>query len=175
MPALPADNTERWFLDYSVGGKQHTMQCRTLPATSHTVVSAGFDELLAGLSGSLALITIDGLRFALQGSDVSNPADFGGAATYGSVTEVPFLVPQFVAFQGRDALGHKNRLTIFGWKGFEPSDYRINAGEDAAIDLAITNLNLETTIFLSIGGGTTHWKPYANFGFNAHWQRKLRG
>ena len=174
MPVSPSD-TERWYLTYTVGGHQHTQIMRTLPATSHTVVSEGYDLILAGLEASLYLITIDSLEVSVLGSNVRNPATWAGSATYGSGAEPATGVPKFISFVGKDALGHKNRISFFGWSGLQPDDFRINAGEVAAIDTAIANLNADTTLWLTIGGGTTLWHSYANFGLNAYWQRRLRG
>lgn len=174
MPTSPSD-TERWYLKYTVGTKQHTQIMRTLNATSHTVVSNGFDLILGALTSNLYEITIDSLEVSLQGSNVRNPATWTGSATYGAGGEPPTGVPKFISFVGRDQLGHKNRISFYGWKGLQPDDFRINAGEDSTIDLAIANLQLEPTIWLTIGGGTTNWHSYANFGLSAYWQRALRG
>lgn len=174
MPVAPSD-TERWYLKYTVGGKQHTQIMRTLNATSHTVVSNDYDLILAGISGSLYLVTIDSLEVSLQGSNVRNPATWAGAATYGSGSEPPSGIPKFISFVGRDALGRKNRISFYGWSGFQPDDFRINAGEVAAIDTAIANLNASPTAWISIGGGTTLWHTYANYGYSSYWQRNARG
>jgi hypothetical protein len=174
MPSSPSD-TERWYLKYTVGGKQHTAIMRTLSGSSHTTVSNGFDLILGALTADLYAITIDSLEVSLLGSNVRNPATYGAGSSYGAGGEPATGIPKFISFVGRDSLGHKNRISFYGWKGLQPDDFRINAGEAATIDDAIANLNLSPTIWITIGGGTTLWHSYANFGLSAYWQRRLRG
>jgi len=172
--ALPASNTERWFLQYSVGGHQHTMMMRTEEGTSSTDVSDAFDEFLTQIAPGASLITIVGLEVAAVNSDVRNPSVWGGDATYGTGTPPAGYDPVELTFTGRTTGGHKARVSFFGYDGSIPDDFRLGAGDDANVDAARATLSANPGRWIAIDGLSVIWHPYANVGFNDHWVKVQR-
>jgi hypothetical protein len=115
------------------------------------------------------------MEVSLRGSNVRNPATWGGGSSYGSGTAIDSLTrAQAIVFTGRDPLGHAVRSFFYGAKGISDGDYRTSLGENSAVDNAITTLQSLTTTFLTIGGGVPVWHNYANITIPIHWQKKLR-
>lgn len=175
MTALSPANTERFFMTYNVGGHDHTLMCRVTGAPSDDDVSTAIKSVVNALAGSLYATTFVKFEKSVITSNVRNPADWTGDSSWGSGAEPGGGVPKNLSFRGRDASGHKGGFSIYGWSGFQPDDWRINAEEVAAVDNAIDALNAATNFFISIGGGNMTWHNYANYSQNAYWQRALRG
>lgn len=174
VPALPPDNTKRYKVTYTSLGNQHDFTVRCGPTGNDAGASNAIDDLLTALTSQLYAMTVDALDFAVAGSSVFNPAASTlPGSTYGSGTAAGLLFPQFVAFQGRSAAGHKCRLSVYGIK-IEENDYRFNPGDSAVVDAAIDVLQGSSVYFHSIDDLKPTWYDYANTGFNAYWQRKGR-
>lgn len=171
---LPASNTERWFLHYSVEGIEHTMMLRSSEGTSEANASAAFHGLLSALSDLLASVTIVGMEKSEAGSDVRNPAVWGGDAGYGTGTQPDAFHPVELTFPGRTTGGHKARVSVFGYK--EPIDdsFRLTTLESTPITNAVIALDSFSGRWLGIDGLAPIWHPYANIGFNDHWIREGR-
>lgn len=174
LPALSPDNTLRYRVNYTVLGQAHDFQVRALASVSPATLGTNLTTLLSGLASSLYPLTIDTVEFAPAGSNVFNIVTTGiEGNSFGSGSAANLLVPQFVAFQGRSSGGRRVRLSIYGIKP-EENDYRFNAGDNADIDQAIVDLNAMVNCFLAIDGVKPQWYSYANTGWNAYWQRRLR-
>lgn len=175
LPVLPASNTARWKLGYTVGETDHVFQVRSTGAASPSSFAAWVDSFLTALSPALYAMTLTSVQFASPGSDIFNLVATSIIGNpYGSGVIAGFRTPQFVAFQGRSSGGRKVRLSVYGFK-FDTNDYRVNPGELDAVDDAILVLAGSTTFGVAIDGIDPTWYPYANTGFNAYWQRQLRG
>ena len=179
-------NTARLRVRYTQGGKQHTFQIRA----PHGAIGAQGDlvsranSILAAIAPALfADWSVLGADFAARDSEIFLPV--GGVNTpagKSSATPVAFLVPAFVGFVGRSAGGSRVRLTLFGTvlqasMGASAHDYRIQGGENGFVDGTIVALNNGAggSSMGGIDGGAVSWYSYANIGYNAHWQRELRG
>lgn len=173
-PTLPTNNTRRYFLDYTVGNVQHTLCVRTSNNTTAAEASTDIGGFLTALAPVLRQITITGLRLADAGSNVTNPVTWSGAATYGSGNQPLEDVPKYISFIGRDVVGDRVRVFVFGVNLGPDANWRITTTENTAIANAINHLKTRTTTFLSIRYAAPIWKPYANFGFHAYWQRQRR-
>ena len=173
-PTIPANNTRRYFLDYTVGNVQHTMCVRTGNDVPEAEASTNIGGFLTQLAPLLRQITIVGFRRAEAGSNVTNPVTWSGSATYGSTNQAPEDVPRFLSFIGRDSFGQRVRLFVFGTNLGPDANWRISATENTAVGNAITYLRGRTTTFLSVRYMVPVWKPYANFGYHAYWQRQRR-
>jgi len=177
-PALPADNTDRWFYDYSVGGFQHTMLVRTTGGQLAGDVIPHIDEFLTNLGAYLAEITTVGLRLAVQGSSVTNSVSTAGLnTTYGTGAQGAIYAPVQTTFTGRDVSGHKGRVGIFGAVTLNDSTYRITVAENTLIADAIGALEDAAVdgVFCSINANRLLWHQYANVGLNDHNVKALRG
>lgn len=177
VAALPPTNTERWFYDYTVEGDQHSLMMRSADAITPAEAATAIDLFLIQIDSELVTLTTVGLRVALVGSNITNPADPTGlAGTYGSGSGVVINAPLQVTFVGRSADGHKARVGIFGWNGQTDDSWRMTSAEVAAVAAEVTNLNSLSTggLFVSISGAGALWRPYANIGYNDHWIKKAR-
>ena len=177
MPALPAHNTERWFLDYTVNGDLHHLLMRTPDGATEAGVSSVYSDFLALLSSaSVYGIDVVGMRFASHGSDVTLPATYTGTIHFGAGTAVAndFRAKTF-SFTGRDASGHKIKLFIFGAITQADGDYRLQVGTDSHIDACVAYLNALTSYWYTIAGLKPVWNHYANVGFHDHWIKRARG
>ena len=174
---LPAFSTERWFYDYTVEGDQHALVMRAANPITPAEAAEAIDIFLTAISGELTTITTVGLRVALEGSNITNPASTTGlSATYGSGSGVVINAPLQVTFVGRSADGHKARVGIFGWNGQTDDSWRMTTTEVAGVAAGVTELNSLSIagLFVSISGAGVLWKPYANIGYNDHWIKKAR-
>lgn len=177
VTALPPSNTERWWLDYTVNGDAHSMLMRTTDGQTAAAVSSVFEDFLALFtSDNIYGITPTGLRVALKGSDVSLPATYTGASSFGSGTAVDTdLRAKTFSLTGRDASGHKVRLFVFGAKSGANGNYRVDRGENFIMDSVEDYLTALSDHWQTIAGLHPIWNLYANTGWNDHWIRRARG
>jgi len=174
LTALPASNTERYWLQYDMDGNLHKMQQRV--PNNHPVASvvSAFDQFLSALVNDFWQIDIIGLERAVQGSDIRNPVTWTGATSYGLGAPSDISQAATLSFVGRSNGGHKNRVFMFGAKSIAFDDYRIGSGENTSVLNALTVLNGLPNGFLSIDGLKPVYKAYANLNVNQHWVKKLR-
>jgi hypothetical protein len=147
---------------------------RTTDGKSAADVSAAFDGFLTQFSAITSLITIIGLEVALINTNVRNPAVWGGDPSYGSGTPAPNMYPVECTFVGRSALGHKARVSVYGYDGTVPSTFRGFAAESVEIQNTIDTLQAFVGCWRAIDGNTPVWKPYCNVGYNDHWVKNQR-
>jgi len=177
VTALPPNNTDRFFLDYTAVGAQHVMILRAEDGTLGADAAAAFHALLTAIEDNLTEITILSLRHAVAGSDVTVPIDTGVLnPTYGTATVDPINRPLQVTFTGRSLDGHKTRVGLFGWAGQNDSSWRKTPAEEASVGDALTVLHDESVAgrFVSISGQRVTWNGYMNLGYNDHWVKRAR-
>lgn len=174
MAPLPVSNTARYFVDYQQGTHEHTLVARATGATSPASFGSIINGFLLNLTTLLVATTLTRVRFAAQGSTVSNPVITGfEGSSYGSGAPTNEQNAIYLDFVGRSSGGRRVRLAVFGYKGTF-SDFRLTEAESAPIANAVASLNAPSTCFLAIDGIDPTWYPYANTGANAYWQRNLR-
>ena len=175
LPALPPENTERWWIIYSNNGVEHRTMARTLVGLTAAQMSVNFGNLFTALNGVLNVTTILGMEKAAKGSNVRNPQTYSGPGSVGSGTEVDTDGrARAWSFVGRSTNGRKSRLFIFGGKTFTEGDYRIDGSESAAILAAISALQTPAAAFLSIDELKPVWSNYVNIGYSDHWIKQFR-
>lgn len=175
MAPLPSNNTGVVFLDYSVGGENHTAQVRYSSSSSFVDAMTVLDDFLTALGGLISVITIIGARHRPQGSNVTLPVTWTGAATYGVGTATHAESAFYIDFVGRSAGGRRVRLSVFGSDqaiDLAESDYRLPA-TGAVLD-ALTVLTNASDIVVAIDNGAPVWNQYANLGINAYWRNRIR-
>lgn len=173
LPPLPPSNTERFRINYTVGGKPHDFQVRT-DGVSPSAVGTRVHDFLTALAPALNLVSITTVEYAAGGSNIFNIVTSGiEAQTFGSGAGTGSAIPNDVNFIGRSTGGRRVRLMVFGLK-VDAADYRFLPGENAAIDAAIVELQSGTNAFLAIDNVKPVWYTYANAGVNAHWQKAIR-
>lgn len=176
MAPLPSNSTGVFYLDYSVGGHDHTMQIRFGSASSALEAAGVADAFLAAVSSQLFLITIIGARVRDAGTNVSYPVEWDGELTYGTGADGEYTSALYMDFVGRSLDGRRCRIAVFGSKaGVDPADknYRWDvtnswvAGGLAALE-ALPNCPV------TISDAPVNFKQYANTGVNAYWRNHIR-
>lgn len=170
MAPLPPNSTARFKVFYSNSGEQHVQEYRSAasPASFNSELEAIWDDV----SPLMKLTTIDDVQWAASGSNVFNSVVMGITGnTYGSGAGSVDYIPLFISFIGRSSDGRRVRLYFFG-AVLTGADFRIVAGENADVDAVINTL--DTSSVVTIGGLAPVWKSYANAGYSAYWQRKVR-
>lgn len=175
MAPLPVSNTSRLFVDYTTCTVQHTLMCRFGTSSNVAAAMAAVDALLTALGSQIHTYTIDGARVAAAGSNISLPVSWTGASTYGGTAGSLIETGQYLDFVGRSNDGRRVRVTLFGSPTITSNgNYRISAGESAAVDAAVAVLRATAAEFVTIGDILPVWHDYANQGLNSYWQRQNR-
>lgn len=184
LPALPADNTPRYFIDYTSMEIQHTVQIRF--AQQLTDVASTFNELLTAMVGCMLLRdTITGIRFAQKGSDVSFPVlpgPFPGTLSNASaISDDPESVFISAPFRGYPT-GRKGRVEFFFPSSIVPLDLnnRFPTGSVEALgnlEEALTHLTQPGSgnpAMVAIDNSGVIFNQYWNRAKSAYWQRRQR-
>lgn len=175
MAPISPNNTQRFWVDYTVAGAQHTLLCRAGSTVTASDAGGIIAAYLAAFSGDIYQTTIDGFRSAAPGSDISVPQTWPGASTYGSGVGPKYASAQYYDFVGRGATGHRVRIAQFGAKSLiGGDDFRISVGESAFVADVLAALTADGDIFLDVDYEVPVWKSYCNSGTNAYWRNKLR-
>lgn len=175
MAPLPANNTARYFLDYSVAGFSHTLINRVDPEVTDADAASVMDSFMDIVGAFCYPITVEGFRFQQAGLAVSYDVPWTGSAGWGTGAAIPANTAQYYDFVGRDTSGRRVRVATFG-AGLVTSggDYRISPAEATWVADALDALTQDGQMFLTIGGEVPVWKQYANCGVNAYWRNKVR-
>lgn len=186
MPDFAPNFTFRYRVRYSVGGRQHTMQVRGVPATTALqaplFATSVADFLDALQPARWSDFTILNAAYALADSDVflptTAPVILAGAGS--PATRTPSDNALALSFPCRSSAGLRGILFLYGCS-YDPSttsvanDFRITSAEDSDISDAIAALTAAVPTLVCNDGSTANWYPYANLKANDYWVRKTRG
>lgn len=184
MAPLPPNTTARYIVKYRANGREHDVQFRYLDVPLGGPPDLTFiGSVSAFLSSALPLMPAD--FSILTGSYIPS----GGSVAFS--TGVPTLTgpglasvsaseaPAFITMPGRSDGGRRTRVTLLGL-GVSPAqeegvynDYRVTTSESAVVNAMRTALDGSSIV--AIDGEPVNWYGYGNLGYNAHWQRALRG
>ena len=175
MAALNPNSTARYKWFYTINGKQHSAQLRASAPFSPSDMGAFLTDWYGNLESALFNGTLNEVHYSAIGTDVFNPVTTGveGLGIGGGGTGGNQDVPVFLDFVGRSTGGRRVRLAQFGLIAV-PTDYRYTGLESAGVAACVNLLNTTANAGLAVDGLKAIWKPYANAGFNAYWQRKVR-
>lgn len=184
-PRLPDNRTHRLWLSYSVDNVGHDMMVRFFGAGTTAIAAA--DQLAAILgfvSGSLPPNwQAESLRTSAANTDFSTPVDinntdlggFVGTATSGLDAN---LHPRQATWVGRSpSTGSYARLTLYGFLGTTPANFRYGPGEHAlssAPVIAALNAGSVAGYFRAADGSVAVWFPYVNIQNNSYWETQRR-
>lgn len=175
MAPLPSNNTACLFVDYSVGGEDHTMLVRIGAGSTVADAMLALSDFLTTLVATIFTITITGARQRAVDAIVTTPVTWIGDATYGTGTATHAQSAWYINFVGRSPQGRKVRLAVFGAVNIvdlAENDYRLPA--TGAVEDAIAVLQAADTVIVAIDGNGPIWYPYANLGVNAYWRNRIR-
>ena len=176
MAPLPANNTDRYFLDYAVGPNNHTLEQRVAAGMLPAPAADAFDAFLTAIHTLLLEINIIGMRYQAHGSHVSLPVAWTGASSYGTGTPDLVDTTKYISYVGRSADGRRVRATVFGVSNpVADGDFRWENGANAAADAGRSALaSFSADNWLTISGQHPTWNNYANVGINAYWRNHVR-
>lgn len=175
MAPLSPDNTQRFYLDYSTCGFDHTLLCRAGSTVVAADAGATIAAFLDAIGGNFRLITVTGFRSSAPGTNLSFSEVWPGAATYGSGAGLAYETAQYWDFVGRGSTGRRVRVSVFGAIGyFGGTDYRITPAEAPDITDGLAALTSDGDIFLDIDYQVPIWHNYVDSGVNAYWRNKIR-
>lgn len=176
MP-LPPNSTGRVFLDYTDGTYEHTIMARYATSGTPNDAMNTIDAALTAMDTALYTITVLGARHAVQGSNISNAITWTGSQFYGSSTMPAVNAPRQLMWVGKDAQGHRWRVSLFGVNEATPADYRFNQGDVSLIDDTTTVWHdaLSNGTIVTVANLPGVVKNYADFNFNSHFEIKRRG
>lgn len=175
MAPLPPNNTMRYFLDYTVCSRSHTLEMRVADGTNAAAASTAFDDLFTALDDAIFATTIDLMRVSDNGSDFSFPVTYSGSASFGSGTGTPADSGGYSSWIGRSIDGRRAHVTVFGSKiTATGGNWRAAPGENTDLDNALGVLVAATDLWLSISGLEVVWNNYTNNGYNAYWRNHTR-
>lgn len=175
MAPLSPDSTKRWFLDYTTCSTDHTLEMRSVDSVTDIEASAAFDVFLTAIESQIYEMTVTGMRFADVGSNITLPATFSGALTYGSDDGPKDHGAVYVNFIGRSTGGRRVRAGVFGGRNFSlAGDYRVSDADSTVVGDGVSALTGNPDVWEAIDGRTVIWHRYFNIGTNAYWRNKIR-
>lgn len=174
MAPLPVESTPRYVVHYSSGSNEHTQLWRTDGPSSPAAMATFLNSLWSTVDGILFTCQITDLVFYADGSTIGNSVTAAGfvGETYGSGSPTNVQQALYLDFVARSTGGRRFRSAFFSPVGSDPS-WRFYGTEEPAIENAIDVLAGMTDL-VAIDGLPLNWKPYANNGYNAYWQRANR-
>lgn len=182
MAPLPNNNTNVLYIDYAANGREHTAQFRYAGPAAPPSASflEGIDDLLIECNPFMPTNwTFIGWRYRAVGTNFSIPITGSPTAFAGTGVANVTEAPGFIGVPGRSEGGRRNRFYLLGssytpvGEGSTAGDYRTNAAEDPLVGDLLAALSAADLV--AIDGLQTNWKPYMNLGYNAYWQRAVRG
>lgn len=187
LAPLPANNTDRWFLDYITGSAstaaEHTMALR-LPVTAGVDGASGaFYHILAsvGASGFWVGWRPIRMRYQAAGSDFSVPAGMGStlSAFVGTGSSTGYLASYEaleLTLQGRSyTSGRRVDFSLYGVRlASGIGNFRYTASAGAPFSTLINAVQTWPLAPLTIDGSTPTWYSYVNANYNSYWEQQQR-
>lgn len=177
MAPLPENNTDRFWLAYTDGQNDHELLVRFNGGAGNVPnVMSSVDQFFTALSPILYLLTVNGARWSAQGSVISQPLIWDGAATYGQFAMPATLAPRQLCYLGRDAQGRRVRWFVFGWEAAPPTAFRIGAGgvTEFADAYAVISAGNADGVWLTIAGLDPVLYGYVDINYNSYYEEKAR-
>lgn len=175
LPPLPPNNTITAWLGYTSVGFRHEMQFRCPSGTSTSSIIGVANALAGNLKSRMR--TTDSfldLKYRAAGSIVSLPLAFTAqSGTSGASVENDDST-KFFAVSGRSNGGYRVKMTFFCPTPSDAIGYRQGRTAGNEADSFLTTVEAFTASICAVDGLPVVWHQYANFGYNAYWQRQMR-
>lgn len=177
MAPISPDNTGRIYVDYLVGGEEHTVVARWLTGIGPVTALSTMAEVFAFLDPVLYTTAILGARYSVEGSNVTLPITWPGDPSYGAADPSPGKEMLFISMTGKSTLGRRWRIEFFGINITVPAAWRMPLGVNASLDDAREHIStaLATGGWVGIDGNGVLVNPYYNFKYADHEIGKARG
>lgn len=176
MAPLAPNSTARVFVDYTVAGHQHTLQCRFDAPNTPSDCLPVIGDFLTAFGNQLYASTLVGVRYTVAGGTVSSPFSAVGMPTsWGSGAATGNESAQYYDFIGRTTGGRRVRVSVFGAVNVSVNDvFRIPISGNPPWSDALDVLEAAEGVFIGIDGLQPYWHPYVNTGINAYWRNQIR-
>jgi hypothetical protein len=183
LPPLDPNNTQRYFVDYTANGHEHTAVFRySVGAAPGAPSAAQIDKVELFLDAIAPLMPTDfaivGAYYTLAGSNITQVWLAPVLTVAGTYTPKAGDAASMYSFTGRSADGRKSRISMIG-VGYGNDEittgnkWRLTGADKTEIADALAIL--DGSNFLAIGGQIAAWHDYANVGVHRYWQDELRG
>jgi hypothetical protein len=175
MAPLPDNLTDRYFIDYEGVAGKHTIMFRFGTEVTYADAITRITGILNAMKPFVHTTTVfNGCRLSKTGSNVSFPGAWTPIVGTNAQLPTPPQYPQFISWVGRDVNGIRVRYTLHGTPVAPDTDYRNLASETPAVNVVVNALSTGTPSLVTAGGTTPVINTYANYGYNAYFQRKRR-
>ena len=177
--------TPRVRVKYKSHEKTHTLTVR--PASNDT---GGFLTAVTLVDNILTLMkplldqgsVILGADYAVEDSDVFLPLNYNfplfAAKPPSTIDPDRLNAASYVSFQGISALGTRTQFFVYGINRIHThpamDNFRFEYGEQEEISDVIDLLLSSSAALRAIDKQGIIWRTYANYGFNAYYQRMAR-
>jgi len=177
LTPLPADNTKRYKLLYTVGPNNHSMTSRCSNAQIDATAVSHFQAVAATLQSFVGSnVVFLGVEVAAQGSNVFNPV--GGftpvTGTAAAVSDVNY--PRAVCIAGRTSGGRKTKVFVYG--AGNAYSFVASYEEDPLTTVQLQGfqglLNSQSDFWLGIDGVKPTWYFRCTQKTNDHYVDKAR-
>jgi hypothetical protein len=177
LTPLPASNTKRYKMRYTVGGINHSFTSRCSDAQTDAAAQTFLDALFADIRGGLGTnVTWVDLEVALSGSDVFN-STATWTPTSGLGTAVSALdLPRSVCIAGRTSGGRKTKTFLYGFTSTfaTPDTYELDPIPAGVFTDWHSLLVSQADFWLGIDGIKPTWYLRATVKPNDHFVDKAR-
>ena len=172
LTPLPASNTKRYKLTYTVEEDQHSLTARCSSAQTDGQALTNFGLMFADVAASLGSnVAWTQLEVALEGSDIFNVVSGWSAltGTGGAVSELD--QPRSFCFAGRTNTGRKSKAFLWGIDSayVTPDVYSMTPIVTATLADFRDHLNSMTDFWLGIDGVKPTWYDRYTVKVNDHW------
>jgi len=172
LTPLPADNTKRYKLIYTVEEDTHSMTARCSSSQTDANAITYFADLFAPMEDALGSnVTWANLEVALEGSNVFNVVGGWTPLVGGSdpVNEVD--QPRSLCFSGRTTGGRKTKVFVYGVTSAfaTPDSYAQDPLTTASFEGFQGLLNSQSDFWLGIDGIKPTWYFRLTVKPNDHW------
>lgn len=189
MAPLPANSTDRFFLDYvtnnTSSATEHTMGVRLKPTAGADGAAIWFVTLLQGIGASNLYAGWRPIRLRYQagGSNFTVPVGLGntlsafvGTASLTSIVQSREAVE--VTLQARSyTTGRRTDISIYGTT-VNTGNFRYAIGAANAptwlTAAFIDSLNQAGQPAIAVDGTEVRFYPYVNVNYNSYWETRLR-
>jgi len=176
LTPLPASNTKRYFIHWTIGGTSHHTQIRVLDSvTDGAAITALQDDfsLLLGALGSN--VVLDQLLVADNGSDIRNPVS-GWSTLTGTASPVSGQdLARTFSLRGRSSSGRKTKMLLWGLTTGEQPDFQLAlADQPAEQSDFMSAVAARSNMYLAIDGTVPVYRTDYLEDYNDHWQKELR-
>lgn len=176
LPPLPENNTDRAWLKYTSVGIEHEIMFRFPSATPQADIATAMGVFANAMKAYiLTTDSFSAVRHQDAGSTVSFPIAF--TAVVGTATGIDDGddKARFMSVTGRSLAGYRVKATLFTAQVTDATGYRQARSSGNYADVMLDAIEAMAVQPRAIDGNLVVWNQYVNLGYNAYWQRDLRG